>query len=197
MNAHTLRDIARNNVPVLISNDSRISVGEMTYGNPKLMIWAESERIDIGSFCSIAEDVSIFGGGEHRTDWVTTYPLRIAFNEALANKDGHPASKGATRIGNDVWLGYQAIVMSGVTIGDGAVVGAGAVVTRDVPPYAIVGGNPACVRKYRFSPEVINELLEIKWWQWPLEQIKAATCLMASDKISEFLAYARKFKSRT
>lgn len=197
MNADTLRETARNHVPLLVSDDPRVSVGDMTYGDPKLMIWAESERIDIGSFCSIAEDVSIFGGGEHRTDWVTTYPLRIAFNEALAHKDGHPASKGATRIGNDVWLGYRAIIMSGVTIGDGAVVGAGAVVTRDVPPYAIVGGNPATVRKYRFSPEVINELLEIKWWQWPLEQIKAATCLMASDKMSEFLAYARKFKSRT
>lgn len=196
MNSDILREIARNNVPVLVSNDPRISVGEMTYGKPNFMIWAEDERIDIGSFCSIAEDVSIFGGGEHRTDWVTTYPLRIAFNEALANKDGHPASKGHTRIGNDVWLGYRAIVMSGVTIGDGAVVGAGAVVTKDVPPYAIVGGNPARVRKFRFSPEVIDELLEIKWWRWPLEQIKGATCLMASDKMTEFLNYARKFKSR-
>jgi acetyltransferase-like isoleucine patch superfamily enzyme len=143
-------------IPELIPTDSRVSVGRFTYGNPQFMLWDDSERIQIGSFCSIASEVVIFGGGEHRTDWVTTFPLRIAFGDPLAGKDGHPASKGETRIGNDVWIGFRAMVLSGVTIGDGVVIGTGAVVAADVPSYAIVAGNPA---------KVIEKLLALRWWE--------------------------------
>jgi acetyltransferase-like isoleucine patch superfamily enzyme len=161
--------------------DPRVSVGRFTYGNPKLHVWAQNERIEIGSFCSIADEVAIFGGGEHRTDWITTFPLRIAFADPSAGADGHPATKGATRIGNDVWLGYRAIVLSGVTIGDGAVIAAGAVVASDVPAYAIVAGNPARLVRLRFPEDVIVQLLRLSWWNWPLEKIRACTDLLCSN----------------
>lgn len=156
----------------LIPNDARISVGRFTYGNPQFMLWGDAEHISIGSFCSIANEVAIFGGGEHRFDWVTTFPLRMAFGDPLAGEDGHPTSKGQTKIGNDVWIAARATVLSGVTIGDGAVIGAGAVVATDVPPYAIVAGNPARIIRYRFKPNEIRSLLEIRWWEWDIEKIK-------------------------
>jgi acetyltransferase-like isoleucine patch superfamily enzyme len=190
-----LREVARTKVPVLMSNDPRVSIGDLTYGNPRFMLWREDERIEIGKFCSIAEDVTIFGGGEHRTDWVTTYPLRIAFDSPLAHRDGHPATKGTTRIGNDVWIGYRAIIMSGVAVGDGAVVAAGSVVTRGVPEYAIAAGNPARVTKFRFPPKIVAQLLEVKWWDWSLEQIMASASFMASSDIQAFLRHARNLKS--
>lgn len=178
-------------IPELIPTDLRVSVGRFTYGNPQFMLWDDSERISIGSFCSISNEVVIFGGGEHNTDWVTTFPLRIAFGEPLANKDGHPASKGETKIGNDVWIGFRAMVLSGVNIGDGAVIGAGAVVAADVPPYAIVVGNPAKVIRYRFAPNEIQELLKILWWEWDINKIQATSSLLCSTNIKELLTKVR------
>ena len=171
----------------LIPTDSRVFVGRFTYGNPQFRLWDESERIQVGSFCSIADDVVIFGGGEHRTDWVTTYPLRVAFDDPLASKDGHPASKGETKIGNDVWIGFRAMVLSGVTIGDGAVIGAGAVVTADVPPYAIVAGNPAKVIRYRFDASVIEKLLALRWWEWDIDKIKENIPLLCSTNFKKVI----------
>lgn len=151
------------------------------------MLWDESERIRIGSFCSIADEVVIFGGGEHRTDWATTFPLRIAFGDPLAGKDGHPVSKGETKIGSDVWIGFRVIVLSGVTIGDGAVIGAGAMVAADVPPYAIVAGNPAEVIRYRFPPNDIQRLLSLCWWDWDIDKIKENVPLLCSENIERFI----------
>jgi acetyltransferase-like isoleucine patch superfamily enzyme len=151
------------------------------------MLWDDSERIQIGSFCSIANEVVIFGGGEHRTDWVTTYPLRIAFGDLLESRDGHPATKGKTTIGNDVWIGFRAMLLSGVTIGDGAVIAAGAVVAADVPPYAIVAGNPAKVIRYRFEPNAIQKLLELAWWEWDFNKIKANVSLLCSTNIENLI----------
>jgi chloramphenicol O-acetyltransferase type B len=176
-----------NKLPLLTIADSRISVGRYTYGNPRLMIWNESERINIGSFCSIAEEVVIFGGGEHRVDWITTYPLRIAFDDPLAYSDGHPASKGQTKIGNDVWIGYRAMILSGVTIGDGAVIGAGSVVATDVPAYAIVAGNPAKVIRYRFSPDIISKLEMVRWWDWSIEEIKMRMPILCSSNVENII----------
>ncbi len=178
------------NVPVFVSSDSRVSVGNFTYGNPRLMIWSENERIEIGSFCSIGDNVTIFAGGEHNSHWVTTYPLRIAFGDNLANKDGHPASKGPTRIGHDVWIGFGVTVLSGVTIGNGAILGACSVVTKDVPPYHIVVGNPARSIRQRFSDKHIKKLSDIQWWNWPIEKIKKNSHLLCDSNINEFI---RKF----
>jgi acetyltransferase-like isoleucine patch superfamily enzyme len=174
-------------IPELTPSDSRVSIGRFTYGNPQFMLWSETERIQIGAFCSIADQVVIFGGGEHRVDWVTTFPLRIAFDAPLAGKDGHPASKGATKIGNDVWIGFRAMVLSGVTIGDGAVIGAGAVVTADVAAYAIVAGNPAKVIRYRFTSGEIEKLLSLRWWEWDTDKIKANISMLCSAEIKPFI----------
>lgn len=178
----------RSAIPVLACADPRVEVGRFTYGAPRLLLWDERERIRIGGFCSIADEVTIFGGGEHRTDWITTFPLRIALGDPLAGKDGHPATRGLTRIGNDVWLGYRAMVLSGVTVGDGAVVGAGAVVASDVPPYAIVAGNPARVVRYRFPQEVVARLLELRWWDWPLEKIRRHLDILCSPDVGRLLS---------
>lgn len=184
--------MAESCIPQLVSDDPRVSVGRFTYGEPVFKMWGQNEHIVIGSFCSIADSVTIFGGGEHNTRWVTTYPLRIALGDELAGRDGHPATKGETRIGNDVWIGNGATILSGVAIGDGAVVGACAVVTRDVPAYHIVAGNPARLIRPRFKPAHITALLEIAWWNWECERIRAACALLCSDDIDAFLDFCQR-----
>ena len=174
-------------IPEMVSADPRVSVGRFTYGSPALRLWDASERIAIGSFCSIADGVTIFAGGEHNTHWVTTFPLRIAFGEPLAGQDGHPASKGPTTIGSDVWIGDGATILSGVQVGHGAVIGARAVVTADVPPYHIVAGNPARLVRPRFTADQIDALLSIAWWEWPLERIRSASGLLSSPGIDAFI----------
>ncbi len=168
---------------LLKPSDPRIKVGRFTYGKPEFFLWNDSERIEIGSFCSIANEVAIFGGGNHRTDWTTAYPLRIVFGLPGAGLDGQPASRGTTKIGNDVWIGFRSTILSGVTIGDGAVIAAGSTVTKDVPPYAVIAGTPAKVIKMRFPPELIEHLLNIRWWNWPIEKIKANVSILCASPI--------------
>ncbi len=112
-------------------------------------------------------------GANHKISGFSTYPFQIFGNgwEAVMPKPGDLPYKGDTVVGNDVWLGYEAVVMPGIKIGDGAIVAASSVVTRDVPPYSIVGGNPASVVKKRFADDVVAELLAIRWWDWPIEKI--------------------------
>ncbi|UYK84319.1 CatB-related O-acetyltransferase [Xanthomonas sacchari] len=178
-------------IPELKSPDSRISVGRFTYGAPAFRIWTTDERIDIGAFCSIADDVTIFGGGEHRSDWVTTFPLRIAFGHELAECDGHPATRGPTRIGNDVWIGHGATIMSGVTVGDGAIIGARAVVSRDIAPYSVAVGNPARQVRSRFPANQVDALMEIQWWKWPIELVEEFVPLLCDSNIASFIEKAR------
>jgi len=130
------------------------------------------DQLIIGKFCSIASDVKfIMNGGNHRTDWLTNYPFPV-FGQGWedAMPDGWP-NKGDIVIGNDVWLGYNATIMPGITIGDGAIVATNALVTHDVPPYTIVGGNPAQVIRQRFGSVTLQTLLDICWWDWPIEKI--------------------------
>jgi acetyltransferase-like isoleucine patch superfamily enzyme len=173
---------------VALREAGRFSVGAHTYGDPEVLWWGEDARLDIGSFCSIAAGVSVFLGGNHRSDWVTTYPF-TEFEDwpEVAGKKGHPASNGSVSIGSDVWIGNGAVIMSGVTIGHGAVVAARAVVTRDVAPYAIVGGNPARVIRHRFRPEVVEALLELEWWTWPEDRLRAALPDLLSPKVKTLL----------
>ena len=133
------------------------------------------DKLKIGKFCAVAKDVKfIMNGGSHRIDTFSSYPFPI-FGGCCAEKlkDTHLGahSKGDTVIGNDVWLGRDAVIMPGIHIGDGAVIAAEAVVVTDVPPYSIYGGNPARLIKKRFSEEIIHILLEIKWWNWDYEKI--------------------------
>lgn len=130
------------------------------------------DRLIIGKFCSIASDVKfIMNGGNHRTDWLTNYPFPIfgqGWEVAMPAEWPH---KGDTIIGNDVWIGYGATLMPGVQVGDGAIVAAQAVVTKSVPPYAVVGGNPAQIIRYRFDEATIEALLGLQWWHWEIEKI--------------------------
>lgn len=133
------------------------------------------DRLIIGKFCSIACGAKfIFNSANHTLSSLSTYPFPIFFEEwGLDVKNITDAwdNKGDIVIGNDVWIGYEAVIMSGVTIGDGAIIGTRAVVTKDVPPYTIVGGVPAKPIRKRFSEDVISSLLEIRWWDWPKERI--------------------------
>ncbi len=149
-------------------------------------------KVTVGRYCSVAEGVTVMLGGNHRYDWVTTYPftgMHEQYPEA-AHIKGHPRSNGDVQIGNDVWLGRHCVVLSGVTIGDGAIVGAYALVTRDVPPYAIVGGNPAALIRYRFSREHVDRLLKVAWWNWPEETVRKMIPLLTSNDIDAFLRSA-------
>lgn len=182
-------------IPQLVPDDPRIRVGRFTYGSPAFKLWGQGERITIGSFCSIADGVTIFGGGEHNTHWITTYPLRIALGDPLAGNDGHPASKGETRIGSDVWIGDGATILSGVTIGHGSVIGARAVVSRNVPAYHVVAGNPARSVRSRFSDRQVAELLRIAWWEWPVDRIRAAGSMLCSGDIDAFIDSCQHYES--
>ncbi|KAB1070028.1 CatB-related O-acetyltransferase [Methylobacterium planeticum] len=169
----------------------RHTIGEYTYGMPEVRWWGEDAGLEIGRYCSIAGNVTIMLGGNHRVDWVTTFPFSVLDPKA-AHISGHPATNGGVRIGNDVWLGESCRILSGVTIGDGACIAANALVVDDVPPYAIVGGVPARVIKMRFSPEQISALREIAWWNWSPERIRAAYDELLSSDIDAFIALAHR-----
>jgi len=158
-------------------------IGAYTYGKPSIA--AEKGMLTIGKFCSIAAEVVIYAGAEHQINWVTTYYFG-KFHDQLKEKQ-MSKSKGKVTIGNDVWIGHGALILSGVSIGDGAVIGARAVVTKDVKPYEIVAGNPARHIRYRFSQNQIEKLLKIKWWDWDIEKIKANFDLLLQDDIDKFI----------
>lgn len=130
------------------------------------------DRLIIGRFCSIAAETRfIMNGGNHATDWFTTFPFPI-FGEGweVAQPESWPY-RGDTVVGHDVWIGYRATIMPGVQIGNGAIIATASVVTKDVPPFAIVGGNPAEVIRYRFDDETRRVLTEIAWWDWDADKI--------------------------
>jgi acetyltransferase-like isoleucine patch superfamily enzyme len=166
------------------------TIGDFTYGLPTVLEYGEGSSLEIGKYCSIAENVLILVGGEHRTDWITTYPfpaLAERWQEA-AKIGGHPRSKGNVVIGNDVWIGTGATILSGVNIGDGAVIGAQTVVAKDIEPYTIAVGNPMRILRKRFSENQVNALLRIRWWDWPVDRIEQALHLLCSERIDEFIA---------
>jgi acetyltransferase-like isoleucine patch superfamily enzyme len=170
------------------------SIGRYSYGYP-IVLWADKSKnaqLSIGSFCSFAGNVQILLGGNHRSDWLSTFPFMVFF-PSHANHASHSTSKGAVTIGNDVWVAQDAMILSGITIGDGAVIGARCVVTKDVPPYAIVAGNPGRVVKMRFSDDVISQLLAMQWWDWPIEKISRCLSELMSGEIGALRKAAAEF----
>lgn len=172
----------------------QFTVGAYTYGRPKVRFPESGARLVIGRYGSIADGVEILLGGNHRLDWATTYPfpaLPRLWPQA-AGMTGHDTTRGDVVIGHDVWLASQCMVMSGVTIGHGAVVAARAVVTRDVPPYAIVAGNPARVVRLRFDEARVAALVETAWWNRPRAEIEPLIPLLLSGQIDDLLEALRK-----
>ena len=161
-------------------------MGRFSYGKPTVLRWGEEATLAIGNFCSISSGVTILLDGVRRPDWITSFPFH-SFQKEFKSVPGHPATKSKVIIGNDVWIGINALILSGITIGDGAIIGAQSVVTKDVEPYTIVAGNPAKVIRTRFDNETINELLKIKWWNWSIERIKENMPLLLSNNINEFI----------
>ncbi len=181
-------EIARRRQPDHFDIADRLTLGPHTYGKPAIRWYqGDTAAVRIGSYCSIADRVVMTIGGGHPIDWVSTYPFRIRFDLPGAYNDGLPDSKGDIVIGNDVWIGREARVLSGVTIAHGAVIAAYAVVAKDVPPYAIVAGNPARLVRYRHDPETIARLLALAWWDWPEERVRRYVPLLNGRDAGAFL----------
>lgn len=164
------------------------SSGRFTYGNPIVRSFnGQNGRVDVGSFVSFARGVEILLGGEHHPEWVSTFPLRVGLNLPSQYLDGQPRTRGDVHVGSDVWVGTRSMILSGVVIGDGAVIAAGSVVTKDVAPYAIAGGVPATTIRMRFPDSIVEALLRVAWWHWPLEEISEAALLLGSSDVEKFI----------
>ncbi|MFT6856780.1 MAG: virginiamycin A acetyltransferase [Cyclobacteriaceae bacterium] len=183
-----------------VIKNPNIIVGDYTYyddfenvenfeKNVKYHFDFTGDKLIIGKFCMIASDVKfIMNGANHLTNSLTTYPFAIfghGWEDAMEGKN-YP-QKGDLLIGNDVWIGHNATIMAGVTIGDGAIIATNATVVKDVAPYAIVGGNPAVEIKKRFSDETIAELLALKWWNWPIEKITRNVKALTGNRLDEIV----------
>jgi len=150
------------------------------------------EKLIIGKFCSIACGTKfLFNCANHTLKSLSTYTFPLFYEEWELEKSNITTAwdnKGDIVIGNDVWIGYEAVIMAGVHIGDGAIIAARAVVTKDVPPYTIVGGTPAKEIRKRFDTEVIQQLLKLKWWDWSTNKIRQCLPYIAEGKLDELLA---------
>ncbi|KIO35065.1 type B chloramphenicol O-acetyltransferase [Shewanella sp. cp20] len=149
------------------------------------------DKLIIGNYCSIGSGAVFMMAGNqgHRSDWVSSFPFFYQQGDCFSGAQDGFVRAGDTLIGNDVWIGSEAMIMPGVTVGDGAVIASRAVVTKDVPAYAIVGANPAKLIRYRFQDEEIAMLTEMQWWHWSDDKVKAAMHLLCSKNIASLYAY--------
>lgn len=167
-----------------------LKVGLNTYGIQHINIdsYKGSEaKVTIGKYCSIAPNFKVITGGIHPIDWVSSFPHRIKLNMVGKYTDGMPQTKGNIEIGNEVWIGTNVTILSGVNIGHGAIILSGSVVTKNVEPYSIIGGVPAKILRKRFDDIQIKKLLEINWWDWEEEKIRENVSLLSSPNIVGFL----------
>ena len=160
---------------------SRVHVGEFTYGHEQIILnWCDDSSVEIGKYCSIAANVTIQCGGNHRSEWITTFPFGhdSGTSGQINPVKGHPKKSRGVVIGNDVWIGNNVTIMGGTQIGDGAIIGMNSHVFGEIPAYSIFAGNPAKLVRYRFDPDMIEDLLNLNWWTYPHERIlKAASKL--------------------
>lgn len=145
-----------------------VHVGSNTYGGINALTYNKKNKLDIGNFCSIGPEVMFVLSADHYTNHISTFAYRVK----ILNEKLEGVSKGDIKVDDDVWIGYGVTILSGVHIGQGAVVAAGSVITKDVPPYAIVGGVPAKVIKYRFSEEMISELMKVDYSKLTDDMVK-------------------------
>ena len=175
-----------------------MKVGKYTYGIQHIkQLWSQYGKLEIGAFCSIAENVTVFLAGNHSYEWLTTFPFgtvnKMIFNKPIPQGTRLNKSKCFDiKIGNDVWIAGGVTIMGGVTIGDGVVIARNSHVVKDIPPYAIVGGNPARVIKFRLSEENIKRMLKLKWWNLPDKTINKISPLLCSSDINRLLIYCKK-----
>ena len=156
-------------IPVNEFDYGCVSVGNYTYGDLRVLNYNTEAHLTIGNYCSVAEGVVFILDADHPLDRISTFPFKV---KCLESEKNEAVTKGDIVVGDDVWIGQNAIINSGVHIGQGAVIAAGAVVTKDVPPYAVVGGVPAKVIKYRFASEMIEELVKIDYRRLTKEEIE-------------------------
>ena len=180
-----------------------MEVGKYTYNANKIkIVWdipawnkktkaVEQPKLKIGKFCSIGDGIIVYLGGNHRADWITTYPFHIGsihnqtFNKFKNENHGYPQTNGNVIIENDVWIGEGVTIMSGVKIGDGAVIATNSHVVENVKPYSIIGGNPAKFYYFRFNEETIKKLLELKWWDLDDKTINEISPILCSSNYNE------------
>ncbi|SDR07930.1 Acetyltransferase (isoleucine patch superfamily) [Rhizobiales bacterium GAS113] len=172
-------------------------IGDHSYGAPKIRWWGEKARLTIGRFCSIADHVEIFLGGNHHSEWVTTYPFPSFPKQwpKVPKLDPVAPGRGDVVIGSDVWIGAGVAILAGVTIGSGAIIGARAVVTADVPPYSVTVGNPGRVARLRFSAMQIAGLLQTAWWDLDDAAISELSPLLLSTDVDGLIEVARTLRS--
>ncbi|MDY7559184.1 CatB-related O-acetyltransferase [Pseudomonas sp. 10B1] len=166
----------------------KYSFGVGTYGIPEVIKFGHDAVLKVGAYTSIATGVKILLGGEHHTDWVSTYPFPAMISEVNDILD-FSTSKGDVVIGSDCWICTDAMILSGVTVGHGAIVAAGAIVNRDIAPFSVVGGNPCKFIRWRFDEETRATLLQSAWWDWPIEEVKAMARTLCSADIDGFVRY--------
>ena len=183
-----------------VIKNTNIIVGDYTYydefedvnnfeKNVKYHFDFSGDKLQIGKFCMIASDVKfIMNGANHLTKAISSYPFAIFGEDWGSAMDGkNYPSKGDTIIGNDVWIGYNSTIMAGVTIGDGVIIAANSVVTKNIEPYVIIGGNPAKEIRKRFSYDEIKALLDIQWWNWEIKKITEKINGLTDENISQFI----------
>ncbi|HRK24702.1 MAG TPA: CatB-related O-acetyltransferase [Beijerinckiaceae bacterium] len=191
------RNLTRQHLDALVQRHG-FSIGDHSYGAPKVRFAEGGGGLTIGKYCSIADQVEIFLGGNHRSDFVTTYPFG-SFRKDWPDAQDLPSparGRGDVIIGHDVWIGFGALILSGVRIGNGAVIGARSVVSRDVPAYTIVAGSPARVLRPRFSPGFIEQLQEVAWWDLPDKSVGKLARVLQSDRIEVAIEAIRTERAR-
>jgi acetyltransferase-like isoleucine patch superfamily enzyme len=195
LRARAIEFVQRHSQPPAVMRDpgDLLVMGEHAYFEPQLVKFGREPDlrpgwVTLAPYAGVARNVRILVGGGHHPEWVSVYALRIRDKLPGAYEDGQPQARGPVHIGSDTWVGFGTTIQSGVTIGDGAVVASNSHVVKDVPPYAIVGGNPAKLIRYRFDDDTIAALLRIRWWDWPHEKVLAEVDLLNGGAVADFVA---------
>jgi len=190
-NNYFLKDNLKNEI-----KENFCNVGRWSYGNPKIYRWDFKSKLIIGNFCSLGPEIKIYLGGNHRTDWLTTFPFPANqflknFDKAKKIKNFHH-SRGNIRIGNDVWIGGHSIILSGSLIGDGCVIGAGSLVTGKLDPYCIYAGNPIKKIRNRFRKAIIKKIIQTNWWNLDDQIINDISKYLCSNNYKAFFKIIKK-----